>query len=122
MFMHSTAFGQYGSMPLELMQIDACEPAHVRDAMASTTPTLHHVACAVSSLDSAIEELAQMGIPAVLRAEVGDIEFSMHDSRRIFGHLIELHVDSAGFRAFFQQVYDASMDWDGRDPIREPSQ
>jgi hypothetical protein len=119
-FEHSTSFGQWGSLPMELMQIDRCDPERVQEAMAGAVPALHHIGLAVSSLDSTAELLNQRRLPEFLRASIGEIAFTMHDARRLYGHHIEVHADSDGFRAFFRQVLEASIGWDGRDPIRTP--
>ena len=120
-FLHSSAFGQWGAVRLEFQQIEHCAPDHVAAAMGSVTPTMNHIGWAVPSLDSAAEALDQAGIPQFLRANIGDIDFTIHDARELYGHNVELHADSDGFRAFFEQVLNASIDWDGQDPIRTPS-
>jgi hypothetical protein len=119
LFEHSAAFGQWGSVVLEFMTIDRAGPEHVEAALVSATPTINHIGCVVASLDDESAELETRGFPAFLRAGIGDIEFVMHDARALLGHNLEVHQDSEGFRGFFSQVYEAAVDWDGRDPIRE---
>ncbi|MER5348485.1 VOC family protein [Streptomyces mirabilis] len=121
MFLHSAAFGQCGSMALEFMQIKRCEPATVADSMRQPTPGLNHIGFVAPSLTEARDELEAMGVPAFLQARIGDIEFTMHDARAVCGHNIEVHADNSGIRGFWQQVRDASIGWDGTEPIRSPS-
>lgn len=100
------------------MKIDRLAPEHVAEAMAGSPPSVNHAGCAVASLDAS-DALAAQGFPVILRAGVGDIEFVLHDTRSLLGHNLELHRDSDGFRGFFHEVLEASIDWDGSDPIRE---
>jgi hypothetical protein len=115
-FEHSSAFGRWGDTFLELMQIDRCD----RDRIHTPIPGINHLAWAVPTLEAAGRELDGGGMPEILRAELGDIAFVLHDAQEQFGHNVELHADSEGFRAFFRQIAEASESWDGRDPIREP--
>ena len=117
-FAHSSAFGQWGDTALEFMQISHCEPERVARAMRQPTPALNHVAYAAPALRTARDTLADLGLPPFLQAQLGEIEFTMHDLRAVCGHNIELHDDNAGFREFWGRVREASLDWDGRDPIR----
>lgn len=117
-FDHSSAFGQFGDKPIELMQVYGCEPPRVADAFALTAPQLHHVAYAVPSLQEGIDALEAQGIHGYLRAGLGDIQFLYSDTAGTLGHDVELHDDNASFRGFFQMIREASVGWDGSDPVR----
>jgi catechol 2,3-dioxygenase-like lactoylglutathione lyase family enzyme len=119
-FDHSSAFGQFGSVPIELMEIHRCEPDRVRDGFALPAPQLHHVAWAVPELDAAIARLEAQGIHGLLRAGLGDIQFLYSDATQTLGHHVELHDDNAAFRGFFAMIQEASVGWDGSDPLRRP--
>jgi glyoxalase/bleomycin resistance protein/dioxygenase superfamily protein len=119
-FAHSTAFAQWGDIRIELSQIHQCAPARVRDAFAASGPGVNHVAWTVSSLVQAGERLEDAGAPSFVSASLGDISFVFHDSSAVWGHNVELHLDSPAFHGFFEQIRDMSVDWDGRDPIRSP--
>lgn len=120
-FSHSSAFGQCGSFTIELMEIHHCEPAHVQHAFAQAPPALHHVAWVAAALDPAVESLERQGIPAYLRAGLGDIQFAYHDATDLVGHHLELHDDSPGLRGFFAMIRDARDGWDGSEPVRRPA-
>ena len=119
-FAHSSAFGRWGGIFVELMKIDRCEPQRVAAAMNAGPPRLNHIAYVSEDLDAASAVLEGLSMKSFLRASLGDIEFTMHDGQATCGHNIELHSNSAGLRGFYQQIHDASVGWDGTDPIRNP--
>jgi Glyoxalase/Bleomycin resistance protein/Dioxygenase superfamily len=122
-FDHDSAFGQCGAMPIEVMQLRRLEPERVRGAFSQSPPQLHHTAYVVAPerLAEAREELERRGLPAFLHATVGDVDLTYHDAVRAIGHHVELHADSQGLRDFFTMIHAASVEWDGRDPLRSPS-
>jgi catechol 2,3-dioxygenase-like lactoylglutathione lyase family enzyme len=120
-FQHSAAFAYRGDTGLELMQIDRTAPERVSAATRQLTPGLNHIAWAVPSLADANKALDEAGLPAFLHATVGEVELTMHDTRQLHGHNIEVHQDSPGFRAHWAQIRAATDGWDGRDPLREMS-
>jgi hypothetical protein len=120
-FEHSAAFGQWGPLVMELMQIDRYGSAQLASAMNRRSPTVGHLAWAVPALDATMSQLDRADIPLLMRARTGDIEFAIYDGRPQFGHQLEIHADSDGFRAFFEQVRQASVGWDGTEPIRDPN-
>jgi catechol 2,3-dioxygenase-like lactoylglutathione lyase family enzyme len=121
-FNHSAAFGQWGPLFMELMQVDHTSTAELTSAFGASGPVLGHVAWAVPDLDVTSAEVEQAGLPLLMWARAGDIEFAMHDARDKLGYLLEIHVESPGFLGFFEQVHQASIDWDGTNPLREPDQ
>lgn len=120
-FLHSAAFGQFGTVGLELMQIRSGTPDRVADAMSGPVPSVNHFGYVVPSLADARDRLESVGMPAFLHAFAGEIEFTVHDGRSLLGHNVECHADNSSIRGFWQQVHDASVGWDGSDPIRRMS-
>ena len=119
-FDHSSAFARWGGIFVELMQLDTIAPEAAQEAMSQQAPQLNHIAFASSEVDASIGALEKADFPQFLRASIGEIDFSLHDARGLCGHNIEVHADSAGFQRFYQQIVDASVNWDGSDPIRDP--
>lgn len=122
-FQHDSAFGQCGAVPIEVMQLERLEPERVRERFSQSPPQLHHVAYVVAPelLAEAREDRERRGLPAFLHASAGDIDLTYHDAARAIGHHVELHADSGGLRDFFGTIRDASVGWDGSDPLRSPS-
>jgi catechol 2,3-dioxygenase-like lactoylglutathione lyase family enzyme len=119
-FDHSSAFGQLGTVPVELMQIHQCEPEAVRDGFDQSLG-LHHIAWVVASFEDAVARLESLGIPAWCDAHLGEIHFTYQDAKSLLGHHIEVHRECTDLRGFFSMIQDASVDWDGSEPIRSPA-
>ncbi|MET0816966.1 MAG: VOC family protein [Solirubrobacteraceae bacterium] len=120
-FDHSAAFGQCGATLVELLEIHECHPPRVRDGFAQGRPQLQHMAFAVPDLDAASARAEDEGLPAFLRADLGDIRYVFHDAADVLGYHVELHADSPGLRGFSEMVRAASDGWDGTEPMRTPS-
>lgn len=116
-FDHSSAFGQCGEVAVELMQVHRCEPAHLDDAFTQTLPRLHHLAYVVPDFEAASKDLERRGLPELVRAGLGEIQFAYHDAP-VLGHQVEVHQDCASLTGFFARIREESLGWDGRDPLR----
>ena len=113
-FDHSSAYGQWGALMVELI--------HEHDAAADPVvgPTgIHHMAFFVERFGAAAAELRADGCDEVLYAETATgMPFAFHDARPDRGHLIEIYERTAPLERFYGMVRDASIDWDGTDPVR----
>lgn len=113
-FDHSSAYGWWGDLMFELI----CQ----HDTGAETiVPTggLHHVAHFVNDFEAASAGLIRDGHAEVLHAETGGgMNFAFHDGGAARGHLIEIYEPVAGLRKFYDMVCNASIGWDGSDPVR----
>lgn len=116
---HSSAFGAYGTVFLELMEFHEVGPESARAAFDLPRPSLHHVARLAPSIDTGITALEERSIPEVLRAHLGDIRFVYLDARPVAGHHVELLDDVPAFHEFFAGIRAAADEWDGQtDPLR----
>jgi hypothetical protein len=122
-FDHDSAFGQFGGAPIEVMQIKRVEPERVRAGFAQPPPQLHHAAYVVAPdrVADVRDDLERRGLSAFLHARLGELDLTYHDTSGVLGHQLELHADSQPLRDFFAMVHDASVGWDGRDPLRSPA-
>lgn len=113
-FDHSSAYGQWGSVMVELI----CE--HDRPAEPFVHPHgIHHVAHMVADFGAAQAELIADGRPEALYAETSSgMPFAMHDARLELGHHIEVYETSERLRGFYDVVRAAADGWTGNDPIR----
>jgi hypothetical protein len=87
------------------------------------TGGIHHVAFFVERFTDAAAELVAAGHDEVLYAETSTgMPFGFHGSRagdgNSMGHLIEIYERTPPLAAFYEMVRDASVGWDGRDPVR----
>ena len=110
-FHHSSAYGQWGDVQVELVTI------HGPSALAGTG--LHHIARFVDSLDEEVARLAALGWPLALEARTpSGVRFAFCDARADLGHLVELYEPVPALLDLYAGVAAASKGWDGSAPVR----
>lgn len=117
-FDHSSAYGQWGRMQIELVHTHSAEPPE----FAETTRArgcVHHVAIMVASFAEHQRQLTERGWPALLSASTphGN-NFAFHDARPQLGHLLEIYEPRPSILELYRRVADAATNWDGTDPVR----
>lgn len=119
-FDHTSAYGQWGDVMVELVQDHTVGPSAVRDVVGVGGEGLHHLAFMVDDLAATQAALTARGWPEAMWAEVAGsgTAFVFHDATAELGHMIELYVGSPGLRGFYAMVAGAAQDWDGSDPVR----
>ncbi len=110
-FDHSSAFGWWGKMMVELITV------HHPVQMAAMG--LHHLGYEVASFEAASSILIARGWPTVLAGRVGGRPFAFHDARADLGHRVEVYETGPRMRDFAAMVEAAALDWDGTNPVRE---
>jgi Glyoxalase/Bleomycin resistance protein/Dioxygenase superfamily len=107
-FDHSSAYGQWGEVMVELVQ------QHTAPIGAPTG--IHHCAYFVDDLDVAQRSLVDAGFPELLWAQVAgsSTAFAFHDARPTLGHLIEVYVKTPRLHEFY--VYIRSLSLGGQPP------
>jgi len=117
---HSSAYGQWGDVMLELVQQDSEGASPFRDMYEKGEQGLHHTAMFVESMDASIEHFAELGIALATRAVTrqGGVEFAFLDATQSLGHMLEIYVGSPQLREFYATVKQAAQDWDGADLLR----
>jgi len=122
-FLHSSAYGQWGDLMMELVQQDEEGPSPFRDMYRPGEEGLHHVAMMVDSLEGAYRECAQQGLAIAARAEtLTGTEFAFIDTVDPLGHMIEIYEKSDALLGFYEFVRNASQGWDGDSPLRAVGQ
>lgn len=118
-FDHSSAYGQWGDVMLELVRDHTEGPSPVRDVVGADGEGLHHVAFMVEDLDVEVRRLARLGWTEALWAETSPgSAFVFCDATDDLGHMVELYEPSPGLVGFYEMVADASRSWDGEHPAR----
>jgi catechol 2,3-dioxygenase-like lactoylglutathione lyase family enzyme len=102
-FDHSSAYGQWGDVMLELVQ-QHTPPVGVAVGF-------HHVAFFVDNITTAAAKLTTAGIPELLHAKVAGstTAFAFHDARKTLGHLIEIYEPTERLRSFYEYVRSLSL-------------
>lgn len=108
-FRHSSAYGQWGDLQVELVTIQGDRPR----------PGLHHVARLVASLDCEVAGLTAAGWPLLFEATTDSgIRFAFCDARPDLGHLLELYEPAPPLLELYARVATAARGWDGSSPVR----
>ena len=119
-FDHSSAYGQWGSVMVELVVQHNSDPSALHDMFPHGAEGLHHAALFVDDLDAAIARFAAGGAPlAQLSVTAGETAFAFVDTRASLGHMLELYEPTVQLTGFYDFVAEAAKGWDGRDLLRE---
>ncbi len=121
-FDHSSAYGQWGSVMVELVVQHNPDDSglHEMFPFGSGKEGLHHAALFVDNLDAAIARFASEGAPlAQLMVTATGTAFAYVDTRESLGHMLELYEPSPQLTGFYDFVAAAAQGWDGTDLIRE---
>lgn len=121
-FDHSSAYGQWGSVMVELVvQHNADDSAlHEMFSHGSGREGLHHTALFVDDLDAAIARFEADGARlAQLSVTAGGTAFAFVDTRASLGHMLELYEPTLQLTGFYDFVAAAADGWDGRNLLRE---
>jgi catechol 2,3-dioxygenase-like lactoylglutathione lyase family enzyme len=118
-FDHTSAYGQWGDVMVELIQDHGNRPSVVGDVFPPGTSGLHHLAFILDDVDATIRRLLAAGHELAMSARTpGGVEFHFVDTVATLGHMLELYPSSERLLAFYAMVADAARDWDGADPVR----
>lgn len=117
-FDHTSAYGQWGDLMVELVQDHGSGPSVVRDMYDKHESGLHHLAYFVDDVDLATNELNKMGFPLGMSALAGGTRFHHVDARGTLGHFIELYEPREALLGFYERVKKAAHGWNGEEPIR----
>jgi hypothetical protein len=117
-FDHSSAYGQWGAVMVELVAVHESTPASLARAVRTGGRGIHHVARFVEDLDAEGARLQSCGYPQVLLAETGSgLRFAFHDGDDL-GHLLEIYEPRPRLTALYERVEAAARQWDGQEVIR----
>ena len=118
-FDHTSAYAQWGSIMVELVQDHGTGPSAVRDLYGPGESGLHHMAFFVDDLDATIAALGAAGHELVMSARTTTgMPFHFVDAVATHGHLFELYAPSPRMVEFYAMVAGAARGWDGTDPVR----
>jgi hypothetical protein len=117
-FDHSSAYGQWGEIMVELVQDHGTAPSVVRERFGPAESGLHHVAFMVDDLDQATAHCFELGFDLAMSARSSSTRFHFIDAVARLGHMIELYQRSDRLVGFYAMVRDAAQGWDGVDPLR----
>lgn len=108
-----------GHMQIELIQPKDDNPSVYRELIAGRGYGFHHVGIACDDVDAEIPAYLERGYTLAFTAGVptgGHVAYL--DGGAAHPHFIELIPATPGMDAAFTAFWRASVDWDGRDPVR----
>ena len=118
-FDHSSAYGQLGSVMLELVQQNNDGPSAIRDMYAPDEQGLHHCATIVPNFEEELARYEALGFTIANRFVLaGGMEFGFVDTVAVYGHMVEVYEGLPGLLDFYALIAAAAEGWDGADPIR----
>jgi catechol 2,3-dioxygenase-like lactoylglutathione lyase family enzyme len=116
---HSTAFGQWGPVILEISQIHDAQPDGLRAFFGTARPpAIGHVAWLVDDLDAESARLEDAGLPLRHSGHSGPVAAHWHDGAALLGHPVEVLRRCPEILGFYTAIGDASRNWDGSRPLR----
>ena len=101
---HSSAYGQYGDLMLELVQQHNPGPSPFRDLYPPGQWGLHHMARFATDLEAELAAYQQAGFATALQAEAGGLAYAFVDTSSTLGHMTELYQDCQQIRDFYALV------------------
>ena len=118
-FDHSSAFGQWGPVRVELTVIHATDPPELAATMAPEgAGRVGHVGILVDSLEEASARLEATCGPAYHAGRTGPVSAIWHDGRDTLGHSVELLQRNEFLIGLYARIAQSAENWDGSDPVR----
>lgn len=121
-FDHSSAYGQWGSVMVELVVQHNPDDSALHDMFphGSGKEGLHHAALFVDDLRAEIARFESEGAPlAQFSVTQTGTAFAFVDARASLGYMLELYEPTPQLTGFYDFVAAAAQGWDGRDLIQE---
>jgi hypothetical protein len=116
---HSTAFGQWGPVIVEISVVHEAHPDGLGAFLGPTRPpAIGHVAWLVENLEDESGRLEQAGLPLRHTGSSGPVAAHWHDGGTVVGHPVEVLRRCPEILGFYSAIADASRNWDGSRPLR----
>lgn len=114
----SVALAQAGAIQIELIAQHSLGPSAFRDVVPAGASGFHHICRDFGGYDETLERLAKQGVFPVTELQFGGTRACYADARELMGCMLELVDDNPTSRELVKTVSDASIGWNGTNPIR----
>ena len=114
-FVHSSAYGQWGNIMLELVkQEDNSVNTPFREMYGPDEEGIHHTALMVENFDKAVAHFDSFNMPLLTRCTTAKahVDFGFIDARKKLGYMIEIYERSSTLLDFYQLVKNRAKEWD----------
>lgn len=112
------AFCQAGGLQIELIQPRSSGADVYRDTVPVGVDAYHHHAYFAPDLDAETARFADMGVEVAMEGTFGALRFAYFDTYHLLGFMTEVLQPDPDIEAMFTMIAEASIDWDGSDPVR----
>ncbi|QIB65431.1 VOC family protein [Kineobactrum salinum] len=120
-FQVSLALANSGHMQFELIQPLDDKPSPYRELQTQRGWGFHHYAVAAEDFDAASADYAAQGLEQILSCSVAvGGRAAYFDSRDQVAGMIELVEMTPQVEQLWSMIHQASVGWDGSDPVRTP--
>ena len=110
------ALAYWGDMQVELIRQENDAPSIYRGC---EDGALHHTCVLTNDIEQARQTAVGSGATILVEAKVGDDGAVLYiDTGGGPGSIVEILQPASGTDALFAMIKDASVDWDGSDPVR----
>jgi hypothetical protein len=106
---HSSAFGQWGPIIVELTQVHDAQPGGLRDALTKPGAGIGHVAWLADDLEAERARLEAAGLHAFHTGRTGPVSAVWFDGGTQFGHPVEVLQRCDELLGFYEQVRAAAQ-------------
>lgn len=115
---HSSAFGRWGPVLVELTQVHAAWPDGLGERLVAPGGGVGHVAWLADSLEDETERLRRLGLIPFHAGRTGPASAVWFDGSPQLGHPVEVLERREELLGFYAMVRDAATTWDGSDPLQ----
>jgi catechol 2,3-dioxygenase-like lactoylglutathione lyase family enzyme len=115
---HSSAFGAWGPLLVELTVVHDAQPAGLADALVAPGGGIGHVAWLADDLDAEVARLTALGCEPFHTGRTGPASAVWLHGGPLLAHPIEVLQRADQLLGFYAMLRDAAEGWDGRDPLR----
>ena len=114
----SLAVGNSGDVQIELIYCENDEASVYREFLDAGRVGVHHVGLMPENYLEACQEYESMGFDRAFECKISGTSLVYFDTVQATGHFTELWERSDAFIDFMNFVKEASVGWDGSDPVR----
>jgi hypothetical protein len=115
---HSSAFGAWGEIIVELTEVHDAQPIGLRDALVAPGAGVGHVAWLADSLEDEVSRLEQLGLEPFHTGRTGPASAVWLRGGAPLGHPVEVLQRRDELLGFYAMVREAARGWDRADPLR----
>ncbi|HEY1590263.1 MAG TPA: VOC family protein [Solirubrobacteraceae bacterium] len=115
---HSSAFGAWGALLVELTHVHDAQPAGLRDSLTRPGAGVGHVAWLADDLEAETARLTAAGLRPFHTGRAGPAAAVWFHGDCTFGHPVEVLARRDEILRFYEMVRAAGAGWNGDEPLR----